>query len=118
MSPRRWQSRISDILSAIEEIRGFVPGMSFEQFCNDRKTLRATTANFIIIGEAAAGVPSEVIEAHPEVPWRVMRAMRNTLVHAYFDIDARIVWETVERDLPGLIEPLRAILGASSRDDG
>lgn len=36
--------------------------------------------------------------------------MRNTLVHAYFDVDLRIVWETVERDLPELVRQLRKLL--------
>lgn len=30
--------------------------------------------------------------------------MRNTLVHAYFDVDPGVLWTTIEQDLP----PLRA----------
>jgi len=29
--------------------------------------------------------------------------MRNRLVHAYFDINLDILWETVRKDLPDLI---------------
>ena len=116
MSPRRWQARVEDILSAIDEIRVFVSGQAFEEFSRDAKTIRAVIADFIIIGEAAASISAEVTDAHPEVPWRVMRGMRNTLVHAYFDIDPKIVWETVERDLPDLVEPLRSILGSNAAD--
>ena len=114
MSPRRWPARVEDILAAIDEIRSFVAGMSFEEFRNDPKTLRAAIADYII-GEAAANVPDEIVVAHPEVPWTVMRGMRNTLVHAYFDVDPAIVWTTIERDLPGLVAPLTAML--NERDD-
>lgn len=117
MSPRRWEARIGDILSAIDEVQGFVSGMSFDEFRRDTKTLRAAIADFIIIGEAAANLSEEVIAAHPGVPWSVMRGMRNILVHAYFDIDPTIVWETILRDLPGLVEPLRAMLGEAQDPD-
>ena len=40
-----------------------------------------------IIGEAARGITDELREAHPEVPWRRMVAMRNVLIHGYFAID-------------------------------
>lgn len=110
MSPRRWEARIEDILSAIDEVRGFVAGMSFEEFRGDTRTVRAAIADFIVIGEAAANLPDEVVAIHPGVPWAVMRGMRNTLVHAYFNVDPQVVWETIERDLPGLVAPLRAML--------
>lgn len=39
--------------------------------------------------------------------------MRNRLIHAYFDVEPVVVWETVENDLPGLIRELRRILSAA-----
>jgi Ribonuclease HepT-like len=45
-----------------------------------------------IIGEAARSMSPELLEAHPQVPWRRIAAMRNLLVHAYFEIDADAVW--------------------------
>ena len=110
MSPRRWRTRVEDILSAIEEIDTFVSEMSFDEFGGDPKTLRAVICDFIIIGEAAASMPAEIVSEYAQVPWPVMRAMRNTLVHAYFDIDPRVLWDTIHEDLPGLVVPLRSIL--------
>jgi len=46
---------------------------------------------------------------HPEIPWAEMIGMRHRLIHEYFRVDLRVVWETVQRDLPrliALIEPL------------
>jgi uncharacterized protein with HEPN domain len=63
----------------------------------------------MIIGEAANHVPDEVEEANPEIPWHLMRAMRNRLLHAYFDVDARILWHIVQNDLPRLLEPLKKL---------
>lgn len=39
---------------------------------------------------------------------RSMVGMRNRLAHAYFDIDANIVWKTVHEELPSLVTQLRA----------
>ena len=45
----------------------------------------------MIIGEAANHIPDDVQDAHPDVPWLVMRAMRNRVVHVYFDVDPGIL---------------------------
>ena len=43
---------------------------------------------------------------------RAMRGMRNRIAHGHFDIDMSIVWETVQRDLPLLVERLVALRAA------
>jgi uncharacterized protein with HEPN domain len=111
MSSRDWRHRIEDILDAISEIQTFASGATPNQFRADAKTLKAVAADLMIIGEAANHVPEDVQEAHPDVPWAVMRAMRNRIVHAYFDIDPDILWDTVQHDLPKLVEPLKRLLG-------
>lgn len=110
MSVRRWTERIRDILSAITEIGDFIHEMSREQFLLDAKTIKAVELDFIVIGEAASQVPVDVQERHPDVPWRVMKAMRNRLVHVYFEADPQIVWETIVNDLPTLLNPLQRLL--------
>lgn len=110
MSPRTWQRRAADILEAIEEIQSFTSAMTFEQFRTDAKTLKAVTADLAIIGEAAGHLPDEIVSANPQVPWQIMRAMRNRLIHAYFAVDPQIVWETVQQDLPPLVDPLTTML--------
>lgn len=110
MSPRTGRERIQDILDAIAEIQSFVAGLDREQFLSDPKTLKAVVADLVIIGEAARHLSDELIEAHPGIPWPLMRGMRNRIVHDYFQIDATIVWETCRSDLVSLIEPLQKIL--------
>ena len=110
MSPRDWVDRIQDILDTINEIGVFTKGMSQAGFLTDAKTLRAVELDFIVIGEAVSRVPDDVQEAHPEVPWSLMRAMRNRLVHIYFEVDPQLVWDTIQNDLPSLIEPLKALI--------
>ncbi|MBW2370148.1 MAG: DUF86 domain-containing protein [Deltaproteobacteria bacterium] len=64
--------------------------------------------------EAAVHVPDKICEGSPDVPWIDMRAMRNFVVHEYFGVSERIVWDTVQDDLPGIIEPLTRLLSSEA----
>jgi uncharacterized protein with HEPN domain len=114
MSPRRWLERIEDILQAISEIQDFTEHMNLENFQNDRKTMRAVELDFIIIGETAGGVPQEIQEKYSNIPWHLMKGIRNQLVHAYFLISPTILWTTIEGDLPSLKKELINILEDSN----
>lgn len=59
-----------------------------------------------IIGEAATKVGPGTRKAYPQVPWPLIVTMRHRLIHAYYDMDADRVWDTVTEDLPPLIAAL------------
>ena len=106
----RWKERIHHILDAIAEIQRFTEGMDFETFCADEKTIRAVEMNFIIIGEFANQISDEVEDKHPRIPWHLMRAMRNRIVHVYFSVDNRLLWDTIQNDLPPLVPELKKLI--------
>jgi len=114
MSPEReWRFRIQDIIEAIQNIEEYMGGQSFEEFAADRKTVDAVIRNFIVIGEAATRVPQDVIEKNPLIPWAEMRALRNFVVHEYFGVSDKILWDTAKNDLTPLPELLRVPLANS-----
>jgi uncharacterized protein with HEPN domain len=80
---------IRDVLDAIAEIQGFTDGMDYEPFKTDDKSVRAVEMNFIIIGEAAAQIPEDIEEKYSTIPWSLMRAMQNRIVHVYFKVDEK-----------------------------
>ena len=57
----------------------------------------------------ATRVPDDVRQAHPQVPWRMVIATRNRLIHAYLGIDIDTLWSIVVTDVPALLPRLRAI---------
>ena len=63
-----------------------------------------------IIGEAANRVSENTRKLIPSVPWPLLIAMRNRLIHGYFDIDADRVWDTMVNDLPPLVAAIKAFL--------
>jgi uncharacterized protein with HEPN domain len=110
VSPREWKERIQDILDAISEIQAFTGHMDFEAFSADARTVKAVELDLIIIGEAANQIPDVVEEKYPQIPWSIMRAMRNRFVHVYFSVDERLLWDTIHDDLPVLASALLSLL--------
>ena len=107
------RERLFDILEAVERIeaqaaRGRTP------FAGDELIQTSVIRWIEIIGEAVRGLSDELRRAHPEVPWRQMIAMRNVLIHGYFDIDVDLVWSVVQNDLPKLGAQIRALLSETS----
>ena len=76
----------------------------------DLKTMRAVELDFIVIGEAANAIPDDVQEAYPQIAWQLMRGMRNRLVHTYFLVSPKLLWDTIQQDLPPVAESLEKIL--------
>jgi uncharacterized protein with HEPN domain len=66
----------------------------------------ALTRCLEILGEAASKVSSDTSARFPAIPFIKIAAMRNRLIHAYFDVDLDIVWTTVREDLPALLPTL------------
>ena len=62
--------------------------------------VEACLYNIQIIGEAVAQLDEEVKKREPEVPWALIKGMRNRLIHEYFGTDLPIVWDVIKIDLP------------------
>jgi uncharacterized protein with HEPN domain len=84
--------------------------MTYGEFCQDTKTLKAVVWNLMMMGEAARYVPPDIVAAFPEIPWQQMRGMRNHIVHGYDQIDLEIVWQVLQEELPPLVPILERIL--------
>lgn len=110
MSGREWRFRIEDMLQALAGIAEDVREMEYESFLKDRKTRNSVARELEIIGEAARFVPADIESSYPQIPWHLMRGMRNIVAHEYFAVDWGIVWETATNDLPPLVPLLRQIL--------
>lgn len=108
--PREDRIRLQHIVEAAQQAQKFVEGRRREDLETDRQLLFALVRCIEIIGEAGSKVSPSTQSQHPEVPWPQMSAMRNRLIHAYFDVNTQLIWDTVADDLPPLIEQLQTIL--------
>ena len=101
--PRDDASYLLDMLLAARDAVGFASGLTFTQFEQSRLHQNAILKAIEIIGEAASRIGTETKHAHPDIPWQEITGMRNRLVHAYFEVNLKRVWDTVQSDLPRLI---------------
>jgi uncharacterized protein with HEPN domain len=103
------RERLLDILEAIEAIERHMP-KDKRGFDADELVRVWCLRHLEIIGEAAANIPDERRSLAPEIPWRQIVGMRNTLIHAYFDVDWNEVWTVISRDLQPLKAGVQALL--------
>ena len=96
--------RVRHIQDAIEEIEEFVEGMTMEAFLQDKKTNRAVVYQMQIIGEALSHIDDDFRGMHLDVPKSQIIGMRNIIVHEYFEVNLKRVWQTIQNDLPKLKE--------------
>jgi uncharacterized protein with HEPN domain len=108
--PRDYRVFLHNVLDAIANIAEFVGGMTLGQFKDDKKTLHAVVRNLEVVGEAVKGVPPEVRQRHPAIPWQRIAGLHDILIHHYFEIDVDIVWDVVKNKLPDLKQHLQTLL--------
>ena len=114
----RLPDHVAQMVRGAQDALAFTEGMERDDFMDDLRTQRAVVMSLMIVGEAAARVVAEhpaFAEANPDIPWRGIRGMRNRIAHGYFDVDLGVVWQTVETELPRLIERLGGVDRASDR---
>ena len=99
MSKRDKQLYIDDIIDSIKAIKDFTKDINFEQFSNDRKTYSDTIREYIVIGEAISSLIVLLENKFPEYPWRDIKDFRNFIVHEYFGVSTKIVWDLTIQEL-------------------
>jgi uncharacterized protein with HEPN domain len=108
---KRPRERVLDMLDAIGQIERYaVRGR--DALASDELVRVWVVHHLQILCEAATALGREFHNAHPDIPWAEMVAMRNVLVHDYGGVDVNEVWRTVERDLPPLKQQLAALASA------
>ena len=109
---REWRFYIDDMISFAEKVIAYTDGFDRDRFIASGLNYDATLRNLELIGEAASHVPDVVRAAHPQVPWRLVIATRNRLIHGYLGIDNDTLWSIVVTDVPALLLSLRGVKSA------
>lgn len=104
------QVRLRQIIDAAREAMSFVSGRTRADLDSNRMLVLSLVKDIEIVGEAAYQLTQTTREESSAVPWTDIIGMRHRLVHAYFDINLDILWQTVQEDLPPLVAMLETIL--------
>ena len=105
---RRDGERLADIIEAAGKI-SVRAGKGRQAFDADEDMQIVLVHLIRVIGEAASGLSDELTSDHAEVPWRQIVAIRNRVVHGYFEVDLDILWDVAVIDVPRLAGQVRVI---------
>lgn len=97
------RQRLMHIRTYCADVAGFIErfGKNYDTFTQDCAYSNAVSMCVLQIGELANGLSSEFREETKEqMPWGMIRGMRNWLAHAYAEIDESVIWETATNDIP------------------
>jgi uncharacterized protein with HEPN domain len=106
---REWRFYITDMIGFCERVLSFTHGISREDFVAEPMRYDATVRNIELIGEAATHVPASVRQTSENIPWRMLIATRNQLIHGYAGIDDDVLWSIIQTDITALLAELRTL---------
>jgi uncharacterized protein with HEPN domain len=98
------------ILDAIAQIETYLNGIRKQQFIEQDMLHDAVIRQLEIVGEASRNISDDIKEKYILVPWGQIIAMRNRIVHAYFDVNLEIAWDIYTHDIPDLKQQIQEIL--------
>jgi len=101
--------RIDHMIEAAEVRARFGAGRGRDEFEADLMLRFALLRAIEIIGEAASRLSIEARGAAPSIPWQAIVAMRNRLIHAYFDVDPDVLRKAATEKIPSLLVALHAV---------
>lgn len=111
MSQHTDQVYVSDMLGACAKVERYVRGLDWQAFKNDELTQDAVIRQLEIIGEAGARVSAGFQSLAADIPWRLIKDLRNVLIHGYASVRLDLVWTIACEDVPTLRKQLEALLG-------
>ncbi len=100
---------ILDMIRACEKIKVYVGGADLNRLLDDEKTFDAVLRNLEIIGEAAKHIPESVRKKYPSIAWRKIAGLRDIVAHDYFGLDVDLIWNAIQKNIPGLLKELKKI---------
>ena len=113
----RDRDRLEHIVEAITNILDFADGKTKEELEADKLRYYGIVKNIEIIGEAAYKLTHAFCREHPETPWEFIMKMRHVLVHDYYQISSKEVWNVIKEDLKPLREQVTRYLADTNWDE-
>lgn len=98
------------MIEYIDKSIKYTSNYSFEEFCNDDKTIDATIFSISQIGELVKNITSETMEKYSSIEWNMIKGLRNRIVHDYEGINLKTIWYIVNNDIYQLKVDIQLII--------
>jgi uncharacterized protein with HEPN domain len=102
MFDRKPSAYIKDIITSCEHLLVYTNDLNFDEFASDFMVVEACLYNIQVIGEAITKIPDDIKKSEIQIPWTLIKGMRNRLIHEYFGTDLQIVWNVIRKEIPSL----------------
>ena len=109
MSKREVDLLIDDMYQCCIKIKKYSNGLDFNSFLQDDKTIDATVRNIEVIGEASTQINQDFKLKYPFIEWAELKGIRNRIVHDYFGIDYKVIWNIIDEEIDILLQNLEII---------
>ncbi len=98
------------MIEYIDKAIKYTAGYTFESFCKDNKTIDATVFVVSQIGELVKNISDETMNKYNNIEWKMIKGLRNRIVHDYEGISLKSVWYVVNNDIIELRKDIQTIL--------
>ncbi len=106
---RAWRFYLDDMIGFAEKVVEYTDALDQAEFISSQLHYDATLRNPELIGEAATHIPDAIRTANAHIPWRLIVATRNRLIHSYLGIDNDTLWSIITDNIPVLLPQLRKL---------
>ncbi|NMF56783.1 HepT-like ribonuclease domain-containing protein [Pseudanabaena yagii] len=103
----RLEVQIHDILEALTATESFVAGIDFLDFSRDQKTIFAVERAISIIGATSRRLPISFMDRYPEINWRSLTSIGDSLMFGYLEVDLNTLWKLAQQDVPFIKEQMK-----------
>ena len=108
----RLELQIHDILEAIAATESFVAGLDFLEFSRDQKTIFAIERSIGIIGATARRLPISFMDQYPQINWRHLTGVGDSLMFGYLEVDLNTLWALIQQDVPFIKDLMRKAISS------
>lgn len=107
-APKSQDAYLHDMLEAARLIRGYIAGVTFEEFWHNSEKRDAVSLRISVLGESAHKIDRVTEAVLPDIPFKSIRGMRNRIAHDYGAVDFKIVWAVAQEEIDPLIATLES----------
>lgn len=100
------------MIEYIDKATKYTKGYTFEEFCNDEKTIDATVFSISQIGELVKNISKETMQKYSFIEWNMIKGLRNRIVHDYEGISLKSIWYVSNHDIIQLKQDIQKITDA------